>query len=388
MSEGWNQIPVPKVRLRNVTRRFGRMLAVDDVSLDVADGELLTLLGPSGCGKTTTLRIIAGLEKQDQGEVYLEDRLVSSPSEGVHLQPEKRGIGMVFQSYAIWPHMTVFENVAYPLRVRRLDRPSIQEKVTRVLATVGLAGLEGRMASQLSGGQQQRVALARAIVFEPTLLLLDEPLSNLDAKLRNRMRYELKELQRSLGITTVYVTHDQAEAMILSDRIVVMHEGRIEQIAQPQEIYERPGSKMVADLVGSAHFFSAHVVGPAADEGLITVRLTSADLSLRCRVPSRPLQKGEQILLCIRPEHIRVCRESSRSDDPWVSLWSGTVDQATYAGSYREYQIRVADQAFFVRAHPSVSLTPGDEVVLELDARYIAILEDRSPGPGASVEAP
>src|SRR5438270_3521728 len=235
--------------------------AAQNVTFDVPEGKLFTLLGPSGCGKTTTLRSIAGLERPRVGEIRVDEELIYSSSRGIFVSPNQRGLGMVFQSYAIWPHMTVYENAAFPLRVgrRRFSRREIDEHVMRVLATVDLADMAQREATKLSGGQQQRLALARALVMEPRVLLLDEPLSNLDAKLRERMPFELKRLQRELGITTVYVTHDQSEALALSHSIAVMNRGRIEQIGAPREIYERPGNQFVADFVGSTNFLDATV---------------------------------------------------------------------------------------------------------------------------------
>src|ERR671919_1872380 len=230
--------------------------AAQNVTFSVPDGQLFTLLGPSGCGKTTTLRSIAGLERPRQGEIAVSDRVVYSSSRGVFVAPNRRGFGMVFQSYAIWPHMNVFENTAFPLEVgdRKYSRKEIRDKVMRVLTAVQLDHLADREATKLSGGQQQRLALARALVMEPSLLLLDEPLSNLDAKLRERMRFELKRLQRELGLTTIYVTHDQSEALALSHEIAVMHEGKIIQIGKPRDIYEKPQNSFVADFVGSTNF--------------------------------------------------------------------------------------------------------------------------------------
>jgi iron(III) transport system ATP-binding protein len=230
--------------------------AAQDVTFTVPEGKLFTLLGPSGCGKTTTLRSIAGLEKPRVGEIAVNDRVVYSSSKGVFVTPNRRGFGMVFQSYAIWPHMSVFQNAAFPLEVgdRKYSRPQIREKVMGVLKATQLDHLADREATKLSGGQQQRLALARALVMEPALLLLDEPLSNLDAKLREKMRFELKRLQRELRITTIYVTHDQSEALALSHEIAVMNEGRIQQIGSPREVYERPANPFVADFVGSTNF--------------------------------------------------------------------------------------------------------------------------------------
>src|SRR5678815_375827 len=228
---------MPGVRLDGVSKRFGAVRAVDAISLSVPDGRLLTLLGPSGCGKTTTLRMIAGLEQNDEGRITIGDRAVSDAAAGVFVAPERREIGMVFQSYAIWPHMTVFANVAYPLEVRRRPAAEVRERVLAALRTMEMEALAARPATALSGGQQQRVAIDRALVAEPRVLLMDEPLSNLDAKLREQMRVDIRALQQRLAITTVYVTHDQEEAMVLSDEVAVVHEGRILQLAPPEAIY-------------------------------------------------------------------------------------------------------------------------------------------------------
>ncbi|HEY7219767.1 MAG TPA: ABC transporter ATP-binding protein, partial [Candidatus Binatia bacterium] len=250
---------MPIVSARHIKKAFQQTLAVDDVSFDVEAGEFVTLLGPSGCGKTTTLRLIAGLEECDFGEIHLNNRLVNSPAAKVYVPPEKRAIGMVFQSYAIWPHMTVFENVAFPLRLRHVAKSTIKEKVSDILKLFDLHEFGPRLATKLSGGQQQRVAIARALAVEPSVLLMDEPLSNLDAKLRERMRLELRALQRRTGISTLYVTHDQAEAMILSDRIIVMNKGRIEQIGRPEEIYQKPLTRFVTDFVGGSNIIQMEV---------------------------------------------------------------------------------------------------------------------------------
>src|SRR5690349_3257887 len=263
--------------------------AAHEVSFQVPQGKLFTLLGPSGCGKTTTLRSIAGLERPRQGEISIGGDIVYSSQRGVFVPPNRRGLGMVFQSYAIWPHMTVYENAAFPLRVgrRRFARREIDQRVMRVLGTVDLADMAQREATKLSGGQQQRLALARALVMEPRVLLLDEPLSNLDAKLRERMRFELKRLQRELGITTVYVTHDQSEALALSHQIAVMNEGRIQQVGSPRDIYERPASPFVADFVGSTNFLDGSVLGPGGGHGQYLVRTEIGDVSVHATEPLR-----------------------------------------------------------------------------------------------------
>src|SRR5438067_4317000 len=276
--------------------------ATNDVSFDVPPGKLFTLLGPSGCGTTTTLRSIAGLERPRPGEIAVGGELVFSSQKNLFVPPNARGLGMVFQSYAIWPHMTVYENAAFPLRVgrRKFSRREIDERVNRVLATVDLSEMAQREATKLSGGQQQRLALARALVMEPRLLLLDEPLSNLDAKLRERMRFELKRLQRELGVTTVYVTHDQAEALALSHEVAVMNEGRIVQIGSPRAIYERPKNRFVAEFIGSSNFLEAIVLGADNRPGLWRVRASFGDLVAQSE---RVLAPGASVTLSVRPEH-------------------------------------------------------------------------------------
>jgi ABC-type Fe3+/spermidine/putrescine transport system ATPase subunit len=250
------------LRLEEVSKLFGTARAVDGSTLEIARGETFTLLGPSGCGKTTTLRMVGGLERPDAGRIVYQDQVVADPRRNLFVPAHRRNMGMVFQSYAIWPHMSVFGNVAYPLRVRGVPNGEQRERVERILALVGLAGLEERQGTLLSGGQQQRVALARALVYEPELLLLDEPFSNLDAKLRNQMRIEVRLLQRRLGITVLFVTHDQIDALTLSDRIAVMNAGRIEQVGTPAELYDRPASAFVRDFLGQTVAIDGRVVRP------------------------------------------------------------------------------------------------------------------------------
>ncbi|HEY3167131.1 MAG TPA: ABC transporter ATP-binding protein, partial [Candidatus Binatia bacterium] len=248
------------LEVRNLVKIFGKLTAVDNVSFKVEQGEVVTLLGPSGCGKTTTLRMVAGFEKPNAGEVEIAGRVVVATNRRINVPPEKRDIGMVFQSYAIWPHMTVFENVAFPLNVRRANRQEIKRRVEETLELVGLANFSDRPAILLSGGQQQRVSLARALVYSPSILLLDEPLSNLDAKLREQMRIEIKRLQQQLGFTVLFVTHDQIEAMSLSTRIALMNQGRIEQIGAPQDVYEHPQTPFVEDFLGRSLRFRGKII--------------------------------------------------------------------------------------------------------------------------------
>jgi iron(III) transport system ATP-binding protein len=345
------------------------LTACDHVSFHVDEGRFFTLLGPSGSGKTTTLRCIAGLERPDQGVIELAGRTVCAAPGGVFVSPSQRDIGMVFQSYAIWPHMTVFDNVAFPLRVGRfrLSRLDIMKRVSQALATVRLEGLADRPATKLSGGQQQRLALARALVREPKLLLLDEPLSNLDAKLREQMRLELRQLQRDLRITTVYVTHDQVEALAMSNVIAVMHNGIIMQIGSPREIYERPASRFVADFIGSTNLLPGRVAGPAGD-GLY--RVETAPGPITCLL-SQGVAHGGTVLVSIRPEDISIAQTSGGEG------WDATVEQAVFLGESLDCRLTVGDLVIRARVHPSIRVRRGDRVRLSLRSdRCVAIRLD------------
>jgi len=328
--------------LDRVSKRFGEAAAVDSVSLTVRRGEIFTLLGPSGCGKTTTLRLVAGLEQPDAGEITLRDRVVASAARRLFVAPNRRNLGMVFQSYAVWPHMTVFDNVAYPLQLRRLPRPLVREKVARVLELVGLGGMEERPGTLLSGGQMQRLALCRALVYEPDLLLLDEPFSNLDAKLREQMRAEVKLLQRRLGITVLFVTHDQVEALSLSDRIAVMHRGRVEQVGAPRALYERPTSAFVRDFLGQTVVLAGRVAAAGArGDGCVAVTMNGplAGCTLAGRsTTAPPLAAGAAATIAIRPEDIRVAPEDAGVGDAGHLV--GTIEALAFVGD--RYEARVA----------------------------------------------
>ncbi|KAA3656973.1 MAG: ABC transporter ATP-binding protein [Chloroflexi bacterium] len=319
--------------LENVYKIFesrggtGEVTAVDDVSLQIEKGEFVTLLGPSGCGKTTTLRMVAGFEFPTAGDLRLDNKVINN------LPPHKRDMSMVFQSYAIFPHLTVFENIAYGLNVKRLPKAEITQRVDRVLDLVELPGFGGRTPEQLSGGQQQRVALARALVMEPKVLLMDEPLSNLDAKLREQMRSEIRRIHQQIGITSMYVTHDQTEAMTMSDRIVVMNEGRIEQVGPPTEIYRRPTSRFVADFIGRANFVDGVVRG--VDNGRLSVE--SLGVLLDVSAASQDFQVGQKVTLVIRPEMALI----NPIEGAHVS---GIVRQSAYLGSTVEYDVEVNGQ--------------------------------------------
>jgi iron(III) transport system ATP-binding protein len=328
--------------------------ALHDLSLAVADNRFLTLLGPSGCGKTTTLRLIAGYLRPDAGTIAVDERILSSP-DGVVL-PENRGMGMVFQNYAVWPHKTVFQNVAFGLQVRRKPATEIRERVSQMLDIVGLSGFESRLPNEISGGQQQRVALARSLVVEPDILLLDEPLSNLDAKLRERMRVELKQIQRRTGITFVYVTHDQAEALALSDDVAVLYQGQLQQFGGPREIYTRPANRIVADFMGQVNFIPGRL---AAVQGE-TARLT-LDGGFEVTVP-RPnaLAAGAAVDLAIRPENLRL-------GPPSGSGLPAKVAETTYLGSTVEYVVETGGLRLRVQTHPSQVFAVGEAVAVEFD---------------------
>lgn len=308
-----------RVVLEEVSKQFGQTLAVDHVSLTVQPGELMTLLGPSGCGKTTTLRMVAGLETATGGRIFIGD------GEVTHLPPNVRDVTMVFQSYALFPHLTVFENVAYGLRVLKRPETEVRKAVRDVLELVGMPGLEGRSPSALSGGQQQRVAVARALVMQPKVLLFDEPLSNLDAKLRKRMREEIRLLQQRLGITAIYVTHDQAEALAISDRIVVMERGRVSQIGTPLELYKAPGNRFVAEFIGEANFLPAQV--ESAEDGWANLRIGPQYV----RVQSRGAPAGPVTVLA-RPEAIRIKLMGAGL--------AGTIQKVSYLGSSADYTVQ------------------------------------------------
>jgi iron(III) transport system ATP-binding protein len=349
-----------------LTSRRGTVAAVDGVSFEIDEGEVFTLLGPSGCGKTTTLRCIAGLEQPDDGEIALNGRTLFSAADGVVVPANARGLGMVFQSYAIWPHMNVFDNVAFPLAVApRRSRPSrraIRDRVERVLSTVKLEGLADRAATDLSGGQQQRLALARALVLEPPLLLLDEPLSNLDAPLREDMRFELQRVQRELGITTIYVTHDQGEALALSSVIAVMREGRIEQTARPRELYTRPTSPFVADFVGASNLIDAVVEG--GSNGTYSVRTPEGRLHATA---AAGLSAGTPVVVAIRAEDIRLDAEGPG--------WAGTVREQAFLGDAVDLVVGVGGLELRVRCPPALAPGPGTSVSVSLPVDACWLIE-------------
>jgi len=339
--------------LENITKVFpsrgnvGEVTAVRDVNLEIQKGELVTLLGPSGCGKTTTLRMVAGFEFPTEGKIALDGREIND------LPPHKREMSMVFQSYAIFPHLTVFENIAYGLKVQRIHKKSMDERVNRVLDLVHLEGYGDRAPGQLSGGQQQRVALARALVMEPKVLLMDEPLSNLDAKLREEMRTEIRRIQQELNITSVYVTHDQIEAMTLSDRIVVMNQGVIEQIGSPIEVYRFPNSRFVANFIGRANFVDGLVLDQAG--AMLTIQALGETVTLSN--VKRTFSKGEAVTLIVRPEMIQIKKTGG--------VYNGIVRRAVYLGDVIEYAVEIGGYSILgIETDPRVTeLFPDGEAV-------------------------
>ena len=344
------------LRVQDVRKLYGAFAAVDDVSFDVEPGEIVTLLGPSGCGKTTTLRMIAGLEHGDGGEIWLGERLLSAPQRGYFVPPEERSMGMVFQNYAVWPHMTVGENVSFPLRMRKLPRPEIKERVQRALALVGLGALEDRPAPGLSGGQQQRVALARAIVAEPEVLLLDEPLSNLDTRLRESLRFELRELQRRLGITTIFVTHDQKEAMVLSDRMIVMRAGKIEQTGQPFRVYQKPATRFVLEFLGASNYLPAHVEA----DGHLCVP-DAADARIPPPDDLAGAAAGTPGHISFRAEDVSVHRL-----DNGACQWVGTVASAAFLGDVYDYGVQIGSSRIHVPGPKYDPLHEGSQVEVRI----------------------
>ena len=343
------------VIIRNVSKSFGDIVVLQAFNQTFRDGEFITLLGPSGCGKTTMLRMIAGFEKPTTGEILIGDQVVSS--ERVFLPPEKRGIGMVFQSYAVWPHMNVRDNVAYPLRIQKRPKNEINEEVDRALDIVHLSQYADRMPDQLSGGQQQRVALARALAGRPELLLLDEPLSNLDAKLRESMRFEIKEIQARLGMTVVYVTHDQTEAMAMSDRIILINRGIVQQAAPPAEIYNHPANQFVADFLGKVIFLRGE-----AKEGTILLDGTNQ------QIPFDGDRRG-RLELAVRPERISMSVDNGSKD----GTLQGILETQYYLGDVNDCRVRVGEKLIRVIAPPEsyFSMKVGQTVYLSFREKIV-----------------
>jgi iron(III) transport system ATP-binding protein len=337
--------------------------AVSDLDLVIGDNQFVTLLGPSGCGKTTTLRLIAGYMAPDAGTIHVGDRLLSSKDHVV--PPEHRGMGMVFQNYAVWPHKTVYENVVFGLRVRKVAAAQARAMVAKALTLVNLTGYEDRLPSELSGGQQQRVALARSLVVEPEILLLDEPLSNLDAKLRERMRTELKQLQRRTGITFIYVTHDQAEALALSDQIAVIHAGRLQQFGVPAEVYSRPANRLVADFMGHVNLVPAKILSTGGGRGMI---LAAGALQLEASLPVGAAS-GTDVDLAVRPEDIILAADTGGSNGTRAQ-----VVERTFLGNINEYYVKLASGDMLrVQTHPKQQFKVGETVSIAVDPANVSV---------------
>ena len=339
-----------ELKLQHIYKRYGNVTAVGDFNIEVADGEFISFLGPSGCGKTTTLRMIAGFEKPTEGVIMIGDQEISNAEKGYFMAPEKRGIGMVFQSYAVWPHMNVIDNVGYPLKIQNVPKEERLQRVRKMLELVHLQEYGERLPSQLSGGQQQRVALARALVAQPSLLLLDEPLSNLDAKLRESMRFEISAIQKDLGITVIYVTHDQSEAMTMSDRIVVMSMGKVQQIGKPYDIYTNPANQMVADFIGLVNFI------PATAKGDRIFMQGYEGISF----PNPKKLSGEAVL-AVRPENITISKTGG--------LMEGVMNHRFYIGDSVDYRVKVKDHIVRViqKGADYGAYQDGETVYLDFD---------------------
>ena len=359
-----------EIRIKGLNKNYyseGKTIAaLDQVDLTIPANRIFTLLGPSGCGKTTLLRCIVGLEMPDSGEIAIGDDVVFSAEKGIYVPPDRRGLGMVFQTYAIWPHMNVFDNVAYPLQTRNEPKEEIARKVAKTLHFVQLDGFEKRPATKLSGGQQQRVALARALVAEPKVILFDEPLSNLDAKLREETRKELRTFLTELKITAVYVTHDRIEALSLSDTIAVMKSGRIIEMGTPREIYFDSDRQFVADFIGRANFIKGKV---SAAEGSFT--LIDSAIGLIACAKKTDAAPGTEVVVCIRPEFIRVLEgepEAARN------IFRGKVESLVFVGDAYEGEIRVGETLLIFRIEPTTAVREGEEISLHFDPRHCSIL--------------
>ena len=365
---------------------YGKSRAVTDLDLEIGRSEFLTLLGPSGCGKTTTLRCVAGLHTPDAGEIRLDDRTVYSAQANV--PPDKRDINMVFQSYAVWPHMTTLENVMYGLRAKKYSKTDARTKARAMLELVGLGEFEGRHATELSGGQQQRVALARALATEPSLVLMDEPLSNLDAQLRARMRDEIRQLQRSTGVTVLYVTHDQAEALSMSDRVVVMHQGLIQQIGDPWTLYHRPANRFVATFVGEANVVPGVVVATTADSFTVQTPTlgpgTALDIAIAA--PQEVPARGDQVSVVFRPEWARVAADAAPTTAIAPNTIRARLVSSEFLGDHFELRYAAGEHVLRVQAvtgPASSSPRTGEEGLLVVPPENLAWFH-RDPGESAA----
>ena len=355
------------LKVNNLSKSFGKVKAVREVTFEATEGKVLSLLGPSGCGKTTTLRCIAGFENPDRGEIYLDNRKITS------IPPEKRGIGMVFQNYALWPHMTVYGNLAFGLQIRKVLKPEIDKRIKKVLSMVQLEGYENRYPRQMSGGQQQRIAMARALVFEPEIMLLDEPLSNLDAQLREKMRFEFTELQRKLGITAVYVTHDQAEALVISDKIVILNQGQIVQSGSPKEIYSNPKNKFVAGFIAVTSFIDGRIDSFTEEKKKVIVK---TDDGLAIHGFNNSFDIGQKVSVAIRMNVIKFIQDENKNDKNTVNMFRGKIIQSSYLGNIIDYKIKVSNWEVRTNSDAKYNFKIGEEVTFYLSPEDIIVTRE------------
>ncbi len=355
------------LKVKNLSKNFGKVKAVQEVSFEATEGRVLSLLGPSGCGKTTMLRCIAGFENPDRGEIYLDDRKITS------IPPEKRGIGMVFQNYALWPHMTVYGNLAFGLQIRKISKDEITKKIKKVLGMVQLEGYENRYPRQMSGGQQQRIAMARALVFEPGIMLLDEPLSNLDAQLREEMRFEFIELQKKLGITAIYVTHDQAEALVISDKILILDQGKMIQFGTPKEIYSNPKNKFVAGFIAVTSFINGRIDSFTEEKKKVIVK---TDDSLVIHGFNNSFDIGQKVSVAMRMNVIKFIQDENKSDKNTVNIFKGKIIQSSYLGNIIDYKIKVGNWEVRTNSDAKYNFKVGEEVTFYLSPEDIIVTRE------------
>ena len=361
---------MPDVKIKGLIKRFGDVAAVNNIDIYIPEEKIVTLLGPSGCGKTTTLRCVAGFEHADEGEIWIGDQQIFDSQKEINMSPQKRNLGMVFQSYAVWPHMTVYENIAFPLKLRKVSRKDIQERVEDAMKIVGISNLGKRLPSEVSGGQQQRIAFARAIVYNPKVLLLDEPLSNLDAKLRERMRFEILELQRKVGITTIYVTHDQEEAMVLSDEVVVMDSGKVIQRGLPEEIYSNPQNKFVADFIGKMNFLNG-IVKSRNEEDMFLVEVQENGFQGEIYTTYNEVSPGHNVLVSVRPENIHV---HTSKPDLEINTWPARLERKSFLGGLCDMIINLNGKELQCRTQFGMDVKSGDDVYISIKPEDVFLI--------------
>jgi iron(III) transport system ATP-binding protein len=360
---------VPEIHVDGLVKTFGDQRALDEVSFAVEEGELFTLLGPSGCGKSTTLMSIAGFQQPDEGRIVVGDETFFDADRRVSVAAERRNLGIVFQSYAVWPHMTVFGNLAFPLKVRKLKRSAIRTRVLEVLELVEMRNYEKRYPHQLSGGQQQRVALARALVYSPSVLLLDEPFSNLDAKLRERARVWVKDLQRTLGLTTIFVTHDQDEALSMSDRVVVMNAGRVQQVGTPEDVYRAPANRFVAEFVGRVNLIDGVVAAREGGTALVEIPGSSRRLAV---VAGDSATVSAAVTLALRPEAVTLMATGDASVNG-ANTWDAEVQTVAFLGDHYEYEVKVGSLPLMVQ---SSRFLPGERITVHIPPDACSVVAD------------